>query len=70
MTNSFSLFEVVLVLAIIGIIAFVPYAGKNECDAKASRIGFPHEWSFFGGCMIEEKPGLWIPLNNYRKLSV
>jgi hypothetical protein len=40
-----------------------------ECDNQTSSIGFDHDWKFLGGCMIEVKPGQWIPLDNWRNFD-
>ncbi|HLA29263.1 MAG TPA: prepilin-type N-terminal cleavage/methylation domain-containing protein [Syntrophales bacterium] len=66
--KGFTIIEVVIAVAILAILALIPIAGKMECDGQASRIGKQHEWTFFGGCMIEDK-GRWIPLKNYRVLE-
>ncbi len=34
----------------------------------ALKSGMRHDWSFFQGCMIEPKPGQWVPMKNYRVL--
>jgi len=36
-----------------------------ECDAKTANIGYPHRWSFWGGCQISIQDNQWIPLDNY-----
>ena len=66
--KGFTIIEVVIVVAILAILAFKPIGAKMECDAQAGRIGKNYEWSFFGGCMIEDK-GRWIPLKNYLALD-
>lgn len=67
--SGFEIAEAVIVLAIIAILISIPYVSNAECTAKASRIGFAYEWTFFGGCMIEERKGAWIPLGNYRRIA-
>lgn len=38
---------------------------QRECEARASEIGFPYKYDFWGGCRIEVEPGRWIPLESY-----
>lgn len=42
---------------------------KPECEANTAHIGYPHNWSFWGGCQIEVTPGQWIPLDNYQYID-
>lgn len=37
-----------------------------KCEARAIRMKMNHVFSFTEGCMIEHKPGKWIPIANYR----
>ena len=39
---------------------------KSTFEAKAKRMSLSVEWSVHKGCMIEHKPGEWIPIANYR----
>lgn len=38
---------------------------RPSCDAETLHMGFPHQWTFWGGCQIEVADGKWIPLTNY-----
>jgi hypothetical protein len=53
------------VLVIIGILAVMPFVLKAECAAKTEGMGFNSKWTLLGGCKIEYKPGVWIPLDRY-----
>lgn len=68
MRNGFTLIEACIVAAIIGIIAAIFVGPPYACKTQANLMGMRHNWSFFQGCMIEPKPGQWVPLNNYRVL--
>lgn len=57
-----SLFCVLIVVVIIGASMMLEYA---TCHAQTESIGFPSQWSPFGGCRIEVKQGKWIPLSSY-----
>jgi len=36
------------------------------CQAKTKSMGFRWRYDADGGCLIEVKEGVWIPLENYR----
>jgi hypothetical protein len=38
---------------------------SHGCNAVGTRMGIPHEWGFWEGCMIEPVPGKWIELDRY-----
>ncbi len=62
--------EVVVLLLIIVALLVCIVGGSiamdtATCSAKTADIGFNHQWSFWGGCLIEVQPGQWIPLENY-----
>ncbi len=54
---------IVLLLALL--VTTVALAPKS-CAVKADRMGMKHEFNYIGGCMIEARPGVWVPMNNYR----
>jgi hypothetical protein len=56
----------VVILLMIGSMAMVDYL---NCTAQTAHIGFGSNWSLFGGCQINVKDGIWIPLKNYRYLG-
>lgn len=62
-------FGKLIVAAIIGLIFLIPIIGEAECSAKTEGMGFNHEWTLLGGCRIEHKDGMWIPLERYRVLD-
>lgn len=49
--------------ALIFVAAF--FLSKGECNEKARYMKVNHEFTFFGGCMIETKSGEWIQMKNY-----
>ncbi len=59
----------VVVLFIVGIFGVsgvvVGVLDSRSCNAQTAQIGFPHQWSFWGGCQIQVSEGKWIPLSNY-----
>lgn len=44
------------------------YLAAASCASQAEKMGFRHDWGIMQGCMIEPKPGQWVPLKNYRVL--
>lgn len=68
MRRGFTLIELVTVLAIICILALVLYMPSQSCAKQAQKMGMNHDWGFVQGCMVEAKPGQWVPLKNYRVL--
>jgi prepilin-type N-terminal cleavage/methylation domain-containing protein len=66
--HGFTLIERLIVIAIIGILAVAPIGSAYTCERQAKLMGMRHDWGFFQGCMIEPKPGQWVPLKNYRVL--
>ena len=66
---GFTMIELLIVIAIVGIIAFIPIGEKLECSAKTEGMGFDSKWSLFGGCRIEIEESKWIPLERYRHIE-
>lgn len=66
--HGFTLIEVLIVIAIIGILAAALIGSSYTCERQAKLMNMRHDWSIFQGCMIEPKPGQWVPLKNYRVL--
>ena len=64
--KGFMLIEMVLLLLILAIIFAAPYWAKKDCETKANRMQMNYDWRLIGGCFVEPKPGIWVPLNNYR----
>lgn len=58
--------ELLMIVCIIGIVLAVPVIDYVQCDAKTLYIGYPSQWSYIGGCMIEVDTNQWIPLEGFR----
>ncbi len=39
------------------------------CSSKADAMGFRHTYGPVKGCIVEYKPGKWIPLERYRAID-
>jgi hypothetical protein len=51
----------------IGVIGGIGYiVDSYSCRAKTQDIGLAYRYQYIGGCQIEVKRGIWIPLANYR----
>jgi hypothetical protein len=61
-----TLIDTLLFIAILTVLALVVFAHSYACERQATFMGMRHNWNFFHGCMIEPKPGQWIPIGNYR----
>jgi len=59
----------IVVICLACIVGIGYAAGRITCDAQTKDIGFNHYYNWIGGCMIEPKPGQWVPLNNYRLIE-
>ena len=59
----------ITILFIIGLFSAIPIAGEAVCSAKVEGMGLDHDWTLLGGCRIELKNGVWIPLKNYAVLE-
>lgn len=53
---------------VVAVFASGYWASANSCANQANMMGMRHDFGLFQGCMIEHKPGKWIPLKNYRVL--
>ena len=60
------IFTIILIAVII---IGMPLSAYMSCDAKAKAMGMRSDWGLVKGCIIEHKPGQWIPLENYRALE-
>ena len=69
---SHDFLEIVAVLMIFFGMVFATFfvTSGYGCESQAKKMGVNHDWGFFQGCMIEPKPGQWVPLKNYRVLSL
>jgi hypothetical protein len=61
---AIALVVLVVVVGLSGLLAAT--WGRAECDASTAGLSIAHTWSFLGGCRVEAKPGVWVPLRNYR----
>ena len=61
--------EVLIILAIIGILASTFLLPYFQCEKQTKDLGFAGRWSIVGGCQIEIKPGKWLPLERYRVID-
>ena len=51
---------------IVAVLFMIAMGDKYSCYEQTRRIGYNHDWGLFSGCLIEKKPGQWIPLDVYR----
>lgn len=51
-------------IAVLSIIAYCYESRK--CDQQWQNSGMRSEYNLFSGCMLENRPGVWIPSQNYR----
>ena len=42
---------------------------STTCESRWARAGFQARYGITTGCLVETKPGLWIPEKNYRQLE-
>lgn len=68
MRRGLTLIELAIVAAIICILALTLYMPAQSCAKQAKKMGMNHDWELVQGCMVEVKPGQWVPLHNYRVL--
>lgn len=45
-------------------------ADSLQCSSTANAMHVNHTWGVFSGCVIEAKPGRWIPLDQYHSVDV
>lgn len=74
-TWAIFLSKIVLVLGI-GFSALVVLAlscentfSRFECHQLWRDSGMRHRFDWWAGCMVEPRPGKWIPAKNYREVS-
>jgi hypothetical protein len=62
-----------VVLAMVLGLSMIVYAAYSiqgrQCEARARMMGFPHDYGWLTGCMIEHQPGRWIPSERYRVID-
>jgi hypothetical protein len=57
------------VLVVIAAITCLIYMLESAtCSNKAGIMEMKHSYGMLQGCMIEHRPGKWVPLKNYRVL--
>jgi hypothetical protein len=61
--------EVIIAVVLIGILVVPLYAPWYACKQRSSLMGVRYDWGVLQGCMIELKPGQWVPLKNYRVMQ-
>jgi hypothetical protein len=67
--QSDKLINALVVLFLISFCAWVLFLQPQwACQSQAKLMKMPSSWGFVQGCMIEVKPGQWVPLKNYRVL--
>ena len=66
--KGFTVVEVCVVVAMLGIIIVAFSLPAFSCRQKAAMMNMRHDWGPIQGCMIEPTPGQWVSLNNYRVL--
>jgi prepilin-type N-terminal cleavage/methylation domain-containing protein len=66
--HGFTLIEAATVVAIIGILIASLVWQAYTCERQAKLMNMRHDWGVVQGCMIEPKPGQWVPMKNYRVL--
>lgn len=64
----FRLTEAVAVISvfIFGVVTVSFIKSSDTCERQAKRMNMRYYWNHMEGCMIEVKPGQWVPLKNYR----
>lgn len=55
----------IIVLVILSVIVFMAAEPPLGCAVKAERMEKNYEFNYIGGCMVEDKLGVWIPMQNY-----
>jgi len=67
-----SLRDIAFWLGMVALLAFsfgcFYYADNSACEKTGAIMKMPARFEFGPGCMIEHKPGQWVPLKNYRVL--
>lgn len=51
---------------IVPTVGFAMWADSASCQSKANAMHVRHTWGWLQGCVIETRPGHWIPLENFR----
>ena len=51
------------------ILGLATWADATACRSKAGAMGKPYTWGPLQGCMIQVRPGFWLPLENYRGIE-
>lgn len=57
----------ILIIALLAGIAYV--TGNWKCDNRWGESGMAHKYTYTAGCMVEHKPGSWIPEAHYRAVE-
>lgn len=67
--KGFTLIEILIVIAIIGILASIPFVQSTRCKAQWAESGFQSKWGWWSGCLISKDGKRFIPDERYRELS-
>lgn len=54
---------------IVGMVWGVLAWKEHQCHAIGKVMGMNVQWSVSTACMIEHKPGKWVPLTRYRVMD-
>lgn len=60
-----TIFIMAVFLVLVGL---VYWTHSVKCENVAEKMGVPHSFAWFQGCLIQVK-GKWIPLQNYREFA-
>lgn len=67
---DFAKFMVVLVFCISALASLLFWGGislnRIGCRDTANGMGINHKYLWTTGCLVEPKPGQWIPLDSYK----
>jgi hypothetical protein len=57
------------ILLVVLLLAGVYAIDSYNCKQKWEKSGFRSTYYLISGCLIETRPGQWIPEKNYRELD-
>lgn len=56
-------------LVFAALVAAGVFMQSQQCAWKAEAMGRPYKWGIYTGCMIADKTGQFVPLENYRVIE-
>lgn len=68
--KGITVIEMVLIVAVVGILAAIFITPPFMCKAKWEQSGMASDFGYLKGCLVEVEPGRWIPSNRVRDLEV